>query len=200
MKTSVFLYLLCLLLFGCGQPKVQPAIDKTALVDGLDTIDLSLVQAEEIDGFVEVPIGTTQKGIVRLPPFFFHQNEYSDTLFVMPSKVDADGPISLRISCIRDLNEDGFDIDMTREFLRGCPGGDKIQESAGYLLVSSEQPDCEDEVDPSVRWHLRQFTIVHDGLVFTMTIWTLKGREHELQSQLLRDQVARIISTLSRAP
>ncbi|GEM_PF-3683224 len=178
--------LICLFLSGCG-------------LQDHDRSEISEVLSENAEKSVRVPIGTGGRGTFRLPSHFYSENEGPDTLFIMPRKDDPEGPISMRVSWIRDLDQDGFTEEMTHEFLQGLPGGSEIKEVGGNLIISSEQIDYEDEDNPQIRWHLRHFTIVSDGLVFNITVGALKGREEEPQCDELLNALPSLMASLSRS-
>lgn len=51
----------------------------------------------------EQGIGSAMIATTTFPADFLVEQESKDTVFVMPRKHDADGPISLRLTCLRDI-------------------------------------------------------------------------------------------------
>ena len=144
----------------------------------------------------DVMVGSRSKGKVLLPATFHHENEGRDTLFVMPRKNDLDGPVSMRITALRDLAGIQLNDDVVKDMLI-AEGGDGILERlGGHLITQAKSSTFEDP--GGIKWVLAQRTILADDIIFTMTVGTGEGRDEEPQCKELKEEIPKIIEGLSR--
>lgn len=143
----------------------------------------------------ETVIGKKSVGKVELPESFHRSNEGKDTLFVMPRKDDMEGPVSMRITVLQDLKKEHLPQEVIKEILLTSDENEKLDEIAGKLVSFSSSTFK----DPAgIEWILQHRSIYSEGILFTMTIGTIKGREKEPQCKELNDKVNAIIATLAR--
>lgn len=147
----------------------------------------------------ETGVGSKSVGKVKLPEAFHHENDGEDTLFVMPRKNDLEGPISMRITTLRDLRGENVPADkldaMIKEMLLKSDENDKLEEVEGKLVSRSNSRFT----DPAgVEWILEHRSVHSEGIIFTLTIGTIKGREDEPQCKELHNNLNSIIGTLAR--
>ncbi|MCB1099713.1 MAG: hypothetical protein KDN22_29355 [Verrucomicrobiae bacterium] len=144
----------------------------------------------------DVMVGSRSKGKVHLAATFHHENEGRDTLFVMPRKNDQEGPVSMRITALRDLAGMQLSDDVVKDMLI-AEGGDGTLESLGGRLITQVKSSTFEDPGGN-KWALAQRTILADDIIFTMTVGTVEGREKEPQCKELEDEIPKIIEGLSR--
>jgi hypothetical protein len=147
----------------------------------------------------ETAIGSNSVGKVKLPETFHHENEGRDTLFVMPRKDDMEGPISMRITTLRDLHRDNIPadkLDAAIKLMLLATDEDKELEEVEGKLVSLSNSKFKDS--SGIEWILQHRSVHSEGIIFTITIGTMKGRETEPQCKELENKVNSIIATLGR--
>lgn len=142
-----------------------------------------------------VPVGTNSQGTVTVPDAFWADNDDDKTVFIMPRKDDIDGPISIRITCVRDVKELKLDKKGLRELLSGQGPKENLKDLGDRMQISSER---EFKDDAEIQWHLRQFAVVAEDLVFAITVGAIKGREKEPQNKELLEALPKIIKSLAR--
>ena len=115
----------------------------------------------------------------------------------MPRKENMDGPVSMRISVLRDLKEENLTKAQIEKMLLVADEDKKIDHVDGKL-VSYSTSSSKDPI--GVDWTYQHRSIYADGIYFTMTIGTVKGRESEPQCKELNDSLIAIITSLARKP
>jgi hypothetical protein len=143
----------------------------------------------------EIQIGSKSAGKVTLPESFYHENEGLDTLLVMPRKDDMEGPVSMRITALKDIKGVELNEDQIKEMLLGGKKDRKISTVAGKIVAYS----ISTFTDPNgIKWNLQHRSVYSEGIIFTMTTGTIAGRSEEPQCKELEDKMDSIIGSLSR--
>jgi hypothetical protein len=132
---------------------------------------------------------------VSLPESFLHEKEDERTVFIMPRKNDENGPISMRLTCLRDIADEKLTPLQVEDLLKETHPNSRILIFGEHKAVTKER-DYED--DSGIKWKLTQYTICADNILFTVTIGTVKGRENEAQCKELLDSIPKIFASLKR--
>ncbi len=145
----------------------------------------------------ETAIGEKSVGKVDLPKSFHRSNEGEHMLTIRPRKGDDNGPIFMQIMLTEDIKEQNLGHELINKILL-VVDDDKIIEKVEGRLVSFSKTTFtgEDGIDRILEFR----SIYWDGLLFTMTINTIKGREAEPQCKELHEQIKAIIVSLGRKP
>jgi hypothetical protein len=144
---------------------------------------------------VELGIGSKSGGLVTIPDGFLHENDDETTIFLMPRKNDPDGPISMRLTCLRDLSDARLSPQQIQALL------DRVNPKSALLhfganLATTQAEDTKD--DRGAEWHDVHYAVYADNFLITVTISTVKRREKEPQCKELLDEIPRILASLKR--
>jgi hypothetical protein len=110
-----------------------------------------------------------------------------------------EGPISMRITALRDLRKLNIPADKLdaaiKMMLLASDENKELEEIEGKLVSRSNSK----YKDPAgIEWVLQHRSVHSEGIIFTITIGTIKGRETEPQCKELESKVNSIIATLGR--
>jgi hypothetical protein len=143
----------------------------------------------------ELGIGSKSGGLVTIPDAFLHENDDETTIFLMPRKNDPDGPVSMRLTCLRDLSEAQLSSQQVQALLERLNPKSALLHF-GANLATTQAEDTKD--DRGIEWHDVHYAVFADNFLITVTISTMKRREKEPRCKELLDEVPRILSSLKR--
>lgn len=141
------------------------------------------------------PVGSKSNMTMQIPKVFLAEQESEDTVFIMPRKDDEDGPISLRLTSLRDLKEHELDEDDIKDLLKRFNKTDKVEKYGENLYSTIKKTGASPD---GTKWICNHFAIYSDGFLITATIQTIEGREKETQCKELWDAVPDLLKSISR--
>ena len=138
-------------------------------------------------------LGSDSPVLISVPEAFLFEHAGPTGVFIMPRKNDMQGPISLKMTALRDLRELELPETAVTDFLKKLHPESKIEQHGTNRSVSS----VSSETDPQgTLWDHQHFSIYVDGVLTTATISVIKGRENEPQVQELHDAFGAILTSL----
>ena len=146
-------------------------------------------------GSSPIGVGSAGRATIELPGQFYWSHESKNTILIMPRKDDMDGPISMRLTCLRDLSDLEPDDSQVADLLYKVNPGSKLESAGGNQYTSQKS---EETAPDGTNLFLRHYAVHADGLLITATIQTVKGRESEPQCEELLNEFTDIIASLSR--
>jgi tetratricopeptide (TPR) repeat protein len=143
----------------------------------------------------EQNIGSAAIAATTFPASFRVEQESTNTVFVMPRKNDSDGPISMRLSCLKDLKKEELTTSAHEELLKKLNKTDKVLKAGDNVYSTST---AEEAAPDGTKWVYGHYAIIADDLLVTATIQTIAGREMEPQCKELMDSVPSILKGIRR--
>ncbi|MEM0965383.1 MAG: DUF2314 domain-containing protein [Verrucomicrobiota bacterium] len=146
-------------------------------------------------GGITVGIGSDHHAETEIPTQFYFIQESEDTLFLMPRKDDPEGPASIRITMLKDLEENGLSEPEAKDLLKTVnETRDVYQQGENWFTFRNSSDSSPDGID----WNYRHYAVYADNLLLTITVQIEDGRESEPQAREAVGALKGIIEALAR--
>ena len=143
----------------------------------------------------DVRVGFGNQALICFPESFHYDNEDETTIFLMPRKDDPDGPISMRLTSRNDISKEKFSNDQVKRLLVKLNPGSEVLHFGENLATTCVREEIDEN---KINWHYVHYAVHADGLLVTVTIQAIKGREKEAQNKELLDEVPRILASIKK--
>ena len=142
-----------------------------------------------------VSIGKKSSAGINLPAKFHFEQIDDETVFIMPRWNDFDGPISMRMTCLKDLKKDNYSKDNLVEFVKKANPGSKLIKFGDHIATSQKNSFTDKN---KVKWSNTHYSILADRFLITCTIQVISGREKEIQVSELMEEITSMFKSIKR--
>ncbi len=156
-----------------------------------------LLASTALIAVAQTPTDIGTEGVAQMicPQPFFIEQESNDTVYLMPRKQDEDGPVSMRLTVLRDARKEGVSPEKVKNFMKTVNETDTLHEEGGNWYSTRDEKGADSK---GTKWIYNSYLIYADGLLVTATVQTIEGRSGEPQCDELKKALPELIRSIKR--